>query len=154
MRVSGGRIAGLGRAMRCAVYARNGWKCCYCSCPLLVRAPVHILSAATVDHVVPIGGGGRTHPSNMVACCAECNVAKAARTDGLYADLAASTLRRAVDLDAGRVWARELYPRERGARVRSARLESIGVNVWPDAAPAERPGRRHGGAEPLESGDA
>jgi 5-methylcytosine-specific restriction endonuclease McrA len=45
-----------------------GGRCAYC--PAL---------ATTWDHIIPISGGGRTTPGNVVPCCLSCNSKKGNR---------------------------------------------------------------------------
>lgn len=104
------RVAGLSRAARCAVYLRGGCRCAWCGKALTLRAPVWEPDAATVDHVVPLAAGGATVPDNMVAACAACNTAKNASVRPLTAR-ARRQLARQLDMAAGRLLARTLYPR-------------------------------------------
>lgn len=53
---------------RCAVYARDQFRCVYCD----DRA-----AALTVDHADPVGGNG---VDNLVTCCCSCNSSKGERS--------------------------------------------------------------------------
>jgi 5-methylcytosine-specific restriction endonuclease McrA len=55
------------------VYARDGWRCCYCG----EKFPTHDL---TYDHVVPRSKGGKTRWQNIVTSCSPCNGKKGDRT--------------------------------------------------------------------------
>jgi 5-methylcytosine-specific restriction enzyme A len=37
-------------------------------------------SELTMDHIVPVGRGGRSNPGNLVVCCKTCNSKKAHKT--------------------------------------------------------------------------
>ncbi|MGE0025721.1 MAG: HNH endonuclease [Thermoleophilia bacterium] len=50
------------RMRRAMILARDNRTCQYCGA-----------RATEVDHVVPAASGGSDHPSNLVACCFECN---------------------------------------------------------------------------------
>lgn len=52
--------------MRSFVFRRDGSRCRYCGSARKL----------TLDHVVPQAKGGTDHPSNLVACCGDCNDAK------------------------------------------------------------------------------
>ncbi len=54
---------------RINVYARDGFRCQYCS----ERFPIRQL---TFDHVIPRASGGRTSWENIVTCCRACNARK------------------------------------------------------------------------------
>jgi 5-methylcytosine-specific restriction endonuclease McrA len=54
---------------RRAVFARDGFRCAYCSGP-----------AETIDHVLPRSRGGHHVWENVVAACARCNHTKGDRT--------------------------------------------------------------------------
>lgn len=110
------RVAGLSRAMRCALYLRarelsgGGCTCAWCGRPLVLRAPIWEPDAATVDHVRPLALGGATCPANLVAACATCNTGKNATPRELTERVAAE-LSHEVDMASGRLLARCLYPR-------------------------------------------
>lgn len=62
------------RSRRLAIYARDGWRCVWCtSCvylPVIAHpAPQH----ATLDHVRSRDDGGTHKSENLVTCCARCN---------------------------------------------------------------------------------
>lgn len=52
--------------MRTFVMRRDDYRCRYCGSTRKL----------TLDHVVPQAKGGTDHPSNLVACCGDCNEAK------------------------------------------------------------------------------
>lgn len=58
----------ISKRLRFEILRRDGFKCRYCHA-------VEVL--LTVDHVTPISLGGTDHPSNLVACCDDCNTGKA-----------------------------------------------------------------------------
>src|SRR5205085_9546756 len=61
------------RFSRHNIYMRDGNTCQYCARELP-------RSELNLDHVVPRAQGGRTNWENVVCCCVECNLKKAART--------------------------------------------------------------------------
>jgi hypothetical protein len=71
---------------RYEVLRRDNYTCRYC------RSTEHPL---TVDHVVPAALGGGDDPSNLVACCKDCNIGKASASpsDSMVADVAADMVR-------------------------------------------------------------
>lgn len=187
-----GRVAGLSRAMRCAIMLRDTRpseirrgqvrrlgrsvpRCVYCDRGVIPRAQVgesrYGAAAATMDHVV---AGGPTTPANLVTCCWACNCRwkDNPKPPHLMARARAAT-RLPLDLASGRLWARELYPRPSysGGPSDDSQRERVyagcpcGERCAPrrkvcqlcaDAGAALRrgPGRRHGGAEPLECAPA
>lgn len=113
MRLSGGRIPGLSRAVRCAVYLRGGFRCAYCHMPLAIGALLGNPRAATVDHVVPVSKGGRTVAHNLAPACARCNTRKGDKTLARWGGGRMPVqCRRRLDLARGRALARFLYPRQ------------------------------------------
>ena len=62
------------KAQRLIVLARDGYECAYCG-----------QDATTVDHIVPLKGGGDPIAlDNMVACCKRCNSSKGSRSQGVF----------------------------------------------------------------------
>ena len=61
------------RFSRHNIYMRDGNTCQYCA-QELPRSELNL------DHVVPRAQGGRTTWENVVCCCIDCNLTKAART--------------------------------------------------------------------------
>ncbi len=61
------------RFSRHNIYMRDGSTCQYCAREL-PRTELNL------DHVVPRAQGGRTTWGNVVCCCVDCNLSKAART--------------------------------------------------------------------------
>jgi hypothetical protein len=57
------------KALRYAIYAREGGRCFYCLRPL---TPLQ----RCLDHVVPRARSGQNSYRNLVACCRECNAQK------------------------------------------------------------------------------
>lgn len=53
-------------------------RCYYCEKPLSV-------ASATMDHIVPLGQGGRSTPGNVVPACKPCNTAKSDMTAAEWA---------------------------------------------------------------------
>ena len=63
--------------LRWQVLERDEWHCRYCGRAVILQwhgAPP--LLAATIDHVIPRSGGGKTCPENLVTCCRACNQEK------------------------------------------------------------------------------
>lgn len=84
-----------------AVFARDNFRCRYCSCEVLPkkvfkqshamlgaetiplgrtnasRSGFYLMFVATLDHVFPWSLGGRTDETNLVTCCWSCNYGKA-----------------------------------------------------------------------------
>jgi 5-methylcytosine-specific restriction endonuclease McrA len=58
---------------RVNIYARDGYRCQYCSMQCSI-------DQLTYDHVTPRSRGGRTTWENIVSCCYSCNSNKANRT--------------------------------------------------------------------------
>ena len=58
---------------RLRVLKRDGYICQYCG-----------QEATQVDHVIPRKVGGTHDLDNLVACCAACNSAKGARSEGVF----------------------------------------------------------------------
>lgn len=52
------------------IYKRDGYKCVYCGGN----------TKLTLDHVLPKSRGGKNTWSNLVTCCAKCNVSKSDNT--------------------------------------------------------------------------
>jgi 5-methylcytosine-specific restriction endonuclease McrA len=69
------RHAKLVKFSRVNIYARDGYRCQYCSARCTI-------SGLTYDHVIPRSRGGRTTWENIVSCCYACNARKANRTPG------------------------------------------------------------------------
>lgn len=63
----------IGRALRLAIYLRDGFKCCFCLCSL---RGLH-RNLVTLDHLIPGAGDA---PRNLAASCKACNSAKRDRT--------------------------------------------------------------------------
>ena len=74
---------------RFEVLRRDNYACWYCGSDE---------GKLTIDHVTPVVLGGSDDPSNLVACCVDCNAGKSSSAPD--ADLVAE-----VDEDAAR-WAR------------------------------------------------
>ena len=130
-----GRVAGLSRALRCAIYNRDTWgrasggrlricpRCVYCDAGVCVKLQVGesrwALRAATIDHVDPYG---RTHPENLVTACWLCNVSKGKRHAADWKPGALERAKRAIgkvlDIEGGRRTARQQYPRGTNQRPR------------------------------------
>ena len=65
-----------------ALFERDGWRCHLCGrkCPRDARVP-HPL-APTIDHIVPLAGGGEHSYRNTATAHLRCNVSKGARDVG------------------------------------------------------------------------
>jgi len=61
----------LSKRKRFEILKRDGFVCKYCG-----RSPAAV--PLTVDHVIPIAGGGTDTPDNLVAACEDCNAGKSA----------------------------------------------------------------------------
>lgn len=62
-------------AARWAIYERDHFTCVYCAADLHQR-----MKEITLDHVIPIAGGGCHLPLNLTTACRRCNVKKNGRT--------------------------------------------------------------------------
>lgn len=60
------------RFSRGHMFARDGFQCGYCG--------TSARGNLTMDHVMPVSRGGRTHFENCVTACEACNLRKGART--------------------------------------------------------------------------
>ena len=78
---------------RAALYARDGYTCQYCDCPVShgVQLPtgkvipsIRGTKLATLDHRTPRSLGGTNDRSNLVTACAACNAAKGEQTEQDY----------------------------------------------------------------------
>ena len=112
-RVRGGNIPGLPRSVRCALYERDEWECGYCGVAVEPKKHISHDTAATIDHVIPCAVGGITYPTNLVTCCAKCNREKCDSIDLIWVDLARKNTSRSIDLERGKLIARQLYPHNR-----------------------------------------
>jgi 5-methylcytosine-specific restriction endonuclease McrA len=66
--------------IRTAVLNRDGWNCRHCGSHVHPRCLVNgCPTCAHVDHVLPRSKGGSDHPSNLVAACQRCNLARGDR---------------------------------------------------------------------------
>jgi 5-methylcytosine-specific restriction endonuclease McrA len=75
-------------------------KCAYCG-RAMTRGTAQ--TRATVDHVVPLSGGGRTRYGNVVAACAACNHAKGSMGEAEFRDAIAMETHRAETAQTGSV---------------------------------------------------
>lgn len=64
-------------ARRCAVYARDEFRCVYCGAVPVWREEDQRFSSLLIDHVEPFGGNSE---DNLVTCCDACNVWKGDRS--------------------------------------------------------------------------
>lgn len=62
------------------VYARDGYKCFYCSCSV-IESRMYVVNRATIDHKTPLSRGGPHSFDNCVTACAVCNSKKGAMTE-------------------------------------------------------------------------
>jgi hypothetical protein len=93
---------------RFEVLRRDNHTCRYC------RSKVNTL---TIDHVTPVALGGTDDPSNLVACCLECNSGKASTTPdaALVDDVSddavrwAAAMRQAADILAEQLSDKDVY---------------------------------------------
>jgi 5-methylcytosine-specific restriction endonuclease McrA len=63
----------LGRKRK--VYKRDDYTCQYCGV-YCFDSWVNNPKALTIDHCMPITGGGSSNIDNLVTCCRECNITK------------------------------------------------------------------------------
>lgn len=80
--------------LRTAIYARDGRACVYCTRAASKKVKL------TLDHVLPHSLGGGDTATNLVTCCADCNVRRATFPVDLFAEL---LRREGVDGAAARV---------------------------------------------------
>lgn len=64
------------KSKRYAIYRRDEMRCVYCGIGVAAGEHVSNPRAATLDHVRPVDLGGCNAASNLVTCCAACNIAK------------------------------------------------------------------------------
>lgn len=78
----------LSKRLRYEVLRRDAFTCRYCG-----RSSPEV--RLTVDHVTPIALGGVDDPSNLVACCSDCNAGKSSSSPeaATVADVASDALR-------------------------------------------------------------
>jgi len=69
--------------------ARDGDRCWYCKGQFVPGKRVR-----TIDHVVPLGVGGRSQPDNLRLACARCNHDKGSLTGDAYAQSRRLAIRR------------------------------------------------------------
>lgn len=103
---------------RFEVLRRDDHTCRYCG----GKAPEVTL---TVDHVLPVALGGTDDPTNLVACCHECNAGKSSTSPGekLVADVNEEALKWAA--------AREIALRKRAERIASEKkLAGAFLESW------------------------
>lgn len=91
-------------ATRCAILHRDEFACVYCGAKLPVKG-------AQLDHILPRKDGGTAVPTNLVACCGECNNKRRdGRVDPSRVLDAIGKAFRTIDRNAGRALARHHYP--------------------------------------------
>lgn len=66
------------RDKRLRIYARDGWKCCWCGCEVadartLAGNPLSNARVASLDHFLNRSRGGTNAASNLLTCCLQCN---------------------------------------------------------------------------------
>lgn len=64
------------RKVRDAMADTLGWRCTYCGCGVAHR-PRGDRELATIDHIIPLAGGGTWKRFNLTIACKACNIAKA-----------------------------------------------------------------------------
>lgn len=70
------------KALRAALYERDGMRCRYCGCDVTPMVGGRYLPTdAVLDHVVPLKAGGSDEPDNLVVACRRCNNSKCDATD-------------------------------------------------------------------------
>ena len=87
----------LGSGDKEAILARDGYVCVYCGG-----------EATTVDHVVPFSYSYDDSPSNLVACCLDCNIIA---SDKMFSSQALKQ-QYITDRRAGRKWTRRFEKRK------------------------------------------
>jgi 5-methylcytosine-specific restriction endonuclease McrA len=63
---------------RAEIFERDDWSCQVCGVACTLPDP-YTLTAATIDHVVPLSEGGDHSRANARTCCLSCNSAQPAR---------------------------------------------------------------------------
>lgn len=80
----GGRESVIPRGIRVTVYARDGFRCCYCgwrkSDPQPLAGKFVGLMKLSLDHITPFCQGGTDEMDNLVTACLACNMRKSGRT--------------------------------------------------------------------------
>lgn len=59
--------------LRAQLFERDAWRCRYCG------EQLHA-TTATLDHVIPVSGGGTNDAENLASACLVCNSIKSGRT--------------------------------------------------------------------------
>lgn len=76
------KAASLKVAVRREIFARDGWTCQYCGCPVEWNKPYGYPyrgnAPGHVDHVFARARGGQNDPSNLKLACETCNESKGA----------------------------------------------------------------------------
>jgi hypothetical protein len=114
------------KRLRFEVLKRDNHTCRYCG-----RTPNE--AKITIDHVTPVSLGGSDDPSNLVACCADCNSGKSSTppASALVADVGQSTLRWADALKLAAERAAEAAKENRAARAEIIdRFECVWTAYW------------------------
>ena len=74
------------RERRLAIYARDGFACCYCG------SAVEDGAVLSLDHLRPHCQGGDGSSTNLVTCCKKCNSARGKRSVAVFAKAVATYL--------------------------------------------------------------
>lgn len=97
------------RAVRFAIYARDGFDCVYCRMVFPIR---YDGKGLTLDHVKPRWQGGTHTPDNLVTACERCNFSAQGKRqlklnfDPNTARRVKRALKRPISVEAGRWLAR------------------------------------------------
>ncbi len=73
----------MGSSQQKLFISQNG-KCFYCGSAMIVRKDYSLSRVCTVDHVIPVGKGGRRHPDNEVGACNLCNRTKSDSSEAAF----------------------------------------------------------------------
>lgn len=78
---------------RLALYARDGFACCYCG------AGVEDEVKLTLDHLTPYSKGGTNSATNLVTCCSRCNSSRGNRAWRKFAGSVAGYLNHGIQAE-------------------------------------------------------
>lgn len=62
----------------------NEFRCYYCGRPLQLHTQYPYYASPSVDHFIPVSGGGTDDDYNLVLCCHACNITKGTLPGDLY----------------------------------------------------------------------
>jgi hypothetical protein len=111
--------APIGKRLRFAVFARDGFTCRYCG-----RQSDTV--ALHIDHILPVVEGGTNDESNLITACADCNLGKGAKVPEFQQPTEADRLRASQEMHEQR----EAAERARAAVQYAKEMEQELVNLW------------------------